>query len=301
MLFVSVVIPNLNAPTIAQTLSALETQTYNRNYYEVLVVGMDSWGMVRNSDLVRFISSEYPLSPAQARNCGAKEAKGDILVFTDADCIPYPNWLEILIERFEHPGVAVVGGSVEITPYQSYWTFVDNLNMFYEYLAIHPRGERKQLPSLNLAIRREVFEEMGGFDEKRYPRPSGEDADLTIRLRKRGYRLYFEPRAIVRHNPPRNRIVDLLRHAYYQGMYSTKIDPRYASEGELPPALHYPLTLLIFAPFISIAATMRMFIFYPRLLKYWHTLPAIYLGKLAWCIGAAKSPLRRCKNELRSS
>lgn len=288
-LFASIIIPNLNAPTIAQTLSALEAQTYDHKSYEIIVVGMDTWGIVRESALVRFISSDRPLSPAQARNRGAWEAKGDILVFTDADCIPRSNWLEILISRFKEPGVTVVGGGIEISPHWNYWTLADNLNMFYEYLAIHPPGERRQLPSLNLAIRRETFMEVGGFDE-RYPRPSGEDADLTIRLRKFGHRLFFEPRAVVEHYPPRDRLIDLLRHAYYQGMYSAKIDRRYADEEGLPILLRARWALITFAPLISIVAVVRMFVTYPRLGLYWHTFPALYLGKVAWCLGAACHP-----------
>lgn len=289
MLSASIVIPTLNTASIEQTLSALKAQTYDRTNYEVIVVGTDTLGIVQKHTWARFISSEYPLSPAQARNRGAKEAVGSILVFTDADCVPRPDWLEILIGHFQDPNVAIVGGGVEISPHWNYWTLADNLSMFYEYLAIHPPGERRQLPSLNLAIRREVFDEVGGFDE-RYPRPSGEDADLTIRVRKRGYRLYFEPRAVVAHYPQRNRLIDLLQHAYYQGMYSTKIDKRYAGEEGFPAILRFRKALVFFAPFISMIATTRMFILYPKLGVYWYTLPAIYLAKIAWCLGAAHHP-----------
>jgi len=123
-----------------------------------------------------------------------------VLVFTDADCLARPDWLPVLAGRFADPAVNVVGGGIEFASH-NYWTVSDNLSMFYEYLAIQPAGERRQLPSLNLAIRRRVFAEMGGFDE-RYPRAAGEDADLTIRLRKKGQRLHFEPRAVILHDPP---------------------------------------------------------------------------------------------------
>ncbi|MGB9591429.1 MAG: glycosyltransferase, partial [Candidatus Kryptoniota bacterium] len=286
-MFVSVIIPNLNAPTIDQTLLAIERQTYSD--YEVLVVGMDIWGLVRANDKVRFIFSETPLPPARARNWGAKEARGDILVFTDADCIPRPDWLETFVKCFNHPEVAVVGGGVDISSSGNYWILADNLSMFYEYLAIHPAGQRRQLPSLNLAIRREIFEAIGGFDE-RYPKPSGEDADLTIRLHKCGYHLYFEPRAIVVHRPPRDTLFDLFWHGYYQGMYSTKVDKRYASEEGLPAILRERWVLRCFAPVISIGAIARMFITYPNLWVYWYTLPAIFLAKVAWCWGASSHP-----------
>ncbi len=288
MLSFTVIIPNLNTPSIGKTLRALEQQDYDRTQFEVIVVGMDQFGLVRASNVARFDRSEFQLSPAQARNRGARQAHGQVLAFTDADCLPYPNWLAVLAERFDDPAVTVVGGGVTFER-QNYWTFADNLSMFYDYLAEHSAGERRQLPSLNLAIRREVFEAVGGFDE-RYPRPAGEDADLTIRLRKLGHRLRFEPRAVVIHHPPRNRLADLLRHGYYQGKYSTKVDPRYSAEEKLPWPLKTRWGVVLFAPLLGTAVILQIFRRYKTLRKYWYTTPAIYLAKLAWCLGAANRP-----------
>ncbi|HWQ83603.1 MAG TPA: hypothetical protein VN363_03500, partial [Anaerolineales bacterium] len=125
-----------------------------------------------------------------------------------------------------------------------------------------------------------------GFDE-RYPRPAGEDADITIRLRNAGYRLEFEPRAVVTHSPPRHHFSDMLRHSYYQGMYSTKVDPRYAKDEGLPGVLRSRAGLILAAPVLALLVSGGIFIKYPRLLKYWYTLPALYLSKIAWCWGAA--------------
>jgi cellulose synthase/poly-beta-1,6-N-acetylglucosamine synthase-like glycosyltransferase len=288
MVFITVIIPNLHTPSVGGAMRALEQQAFDRASFEVIVVGMDKFGLVQESDGVRFDRSERPLSPAQARNRGARQARGEVLAFTDADCLPSPEWLAILAERFSDPEVNVVGGSVEFGN-SNYWMLADNLSMFYEYLAIHPVGERQQLPSLNLAIRRSVFAEVGGFDE-RYPRPSGEDADLTIRLRKLGYRLHFEPRAVVIHSPLRNRLADLLRHGYYQGKYSTKMDPRYAAEEGLPWPLRTRWGVILSAPWLGAAVTLRIFHRYKNLRKYWYTSPAIYLAKLAWCLGAVNRP-----------
>ncbi|MFH1969180.1 MAG: glycosyltransferase [Verrucomicrobiota bacterium] len=284
----TVIVPNLHTPSVGETVRALERLAYDRTHFQVIVVGMDKFGLVQESDVVYFDRSERPLSPAQARNRGTRQARGEVLAFTDADCQPHPDWLAVLAERFSDPAVTVVGGGVEFGT-RNYWTLADNLSMFYEYLAIHAPGERRQLPSLNLAIRRGVFEEIGGFDE-RYPRPAGEDADLTIRLRKRGRHLYFEPRAVVTHHPPRNRLADLLRHGYYQGMYSTKVDARYAAEEGLPGVARTRPGLVLFAPLLAAAVTLRMFSAYPNLRQYWYTSPAIYLAKLVWCLGAANHP-----------
>ena len=287
-LFISVIIPILDSPTVGDTIHALEHQTYDPSQFEVIVVGIDNHNLVKVSKLVRFDRSEKKLSPAQARNRGARQARGNILAFLDSDCIPNPNWVEVIAKLFSNPNIHVIGGGVTFEE-KNYWTLADNISMFYEYYYKNPPGVRLILPSLNFAIRKEVFDEVGGFDE-RYKIPSGEDADFTIRLRNKGYLLIFEPYAIVNHQPYRNNIIVLLRHSYFQGKYSTKVDHRYYNNGGLPWPFRTRLGVILFAPFIGFAVTIRIFIKYRSLLKYWHTMPIIYLSKLAWCVGAANHP-----------
>ncbi|MBS1250300.1 MAG: putative mycofactocin biosynthesis glycosyltransferase MftF [Chloroflexi bacterium] len=287
MLF-SIIIPTLNAPFLGKTLTSLQEQTLGPKAFEVIVVGLDEAGIVQEFKDIRFLSNGEPLSPARARNWGSEAAQGEILAFLDADCTASPAWLSTLVERFQDPKVTVVGGGVEIPP-ANYWTLADNLSMFHAYLAEHPPGTRPMLPSLNLAIRKSTFEAVGGFDE-RYPRPAGEDADLSLRLRRSGHTLYFEPCAKVTHHPPRHTLSALLRHAFYQGKYSIKVDPRYPEEG-LPPLIRSRLGVLFTSPVLAAGATHRIFR-HTFLKKYWPTAPAIWLAKLAWCGGAAWRPKR---------
>jgi len=180
MIRFSVVIPNLQTPTVGQTVESLEHQSYTP--CQVIVVGMDNHNLIRETDLVHFDHSDVPLLPAKARNRGAAQAQGDVIAFIDADCIAQPDWLSVLAERFTDPAVNVVGGGVDIRSH-NFWTLADNIGMFYEYLTSRPSGLRQQLPSLNLAIRRQVFHDIGGFDEIRL---TSEDSDLTFRLRRQG-------------------------------------------------------------------------------------------------------------------
>lgn len=292
MKYFSVIVPTLNSLIIGRTIRSLEQQTFDRKQYEVIVVGMDNPGIVRESDLIRFDRTLTPLPPAQARNRGARHSQAKILVFIDADCIAHSDWLEILAHRFVDPEIVVVGGGVE-SDTRNYWTLADNLSMFHESWVGLPRTQRRLLPSLNLAVRREAFLEVGGFNE-RYPRASGEDADLTMRLRRRGYVLHFEPHAIVRHEPLRHRLGDLLHHAYYQGKYSTKVDPDHLADGGLPWPLHTQLGVALFAPLLATAATARVF-HTPSLWRYWYTAPAIWIAKMAWCMGAIRHFSRQAK------
>jgi cellulose synthase/poly-beta-1,6-N-acetylglucosamine synthase-like glycosyltransferase len=272
---------------IDSTIIALENQDFDRTRYEVLVVGIDKFGLIKESDLVRFDRSEQPLSPAEARNRGASQTEGEFIVFTDADCIPDPEWLRVFAKCFRDPNINVIGGGVRFGQ-SNYWTLADNVTMFYNYLDILTAGKRDLLPSLNLAIRRETFTDIGGFDE-RYPKAAGEDSDLCIRLRNAGHELYFEPQARVVHEPPRNRFSDVLRHSYKQGQYSTKLDPRYAEQVDLPRWLRHPLALILFAPILAFGAFYNVFRNTKVLWQYWYTAPVIYLSKLAWCWGAANT------------
>lgn len=281
----SVIIPNLHSPVINRTIASLEQQSFDPKEFEIVVVGMDKYGLVQESERVRFIRTTQPLSPARARNLGASQTEGEILAFIDADCIAHPDWLQVIASRFENPEVQVLGGGVEIEA-KNYWTLSDNLALFYEYLANNAPGTRQILPSLNFIVRRQVFSKLGGFNVK-YPFPAGEDADLTLRLRRAGYTLHFEPHATVHHQPPRTRLTDLLRHSFLMGRYSTKVDPRYADEQGLPRWMRTPVMLIVSAPFMAGSVTLRVFRNKSTLDRYWFTIPAVFLAKLAWCAGAS--------------
>lgn len=284
----SIVIPLLNSPYIDRVIEAIKKQDFSSNEYEIIIVGVDDFNLIQESRYVRFDRTNKGLPPAIARNRGAAQARGDNLIFLDADCFPQQNWLSIIAERFNDPYTCVLGGGVDFR-HDNYWMISDNLSMFHEFLLHHPAGEKKHLPSLNLSIRRYVFNEIGGFDS-RYPKPSSEDTDLTIRLRRQGYRLYFEPRAMILHSPTRDSLPDMLRHSFYQGKYSTKVDPRYRDEGGLVWPFHTRLGVTLFAPLLALVVVIRIFRKNVPLRKYWYTIPAVYLSKLAWCLGAALRP-----------
>jgi glycosyltransferase involved in cell wall biosynthesis len=288
LFYFTIVIPTLHSPFIDQTLKSIHEQRYDLSFVEVIVVGQDRYGLVQEDNLVHFDRSSVPLSPAEARNRGMEQAAGDIIVFLDSDCLASSDWLSVLAERYQDPETYVVGGAVDFAREQ-YWSLADNISMFHEFMVESHGRKRSQLPSLNLSARCLVFDDVGVFDE-RYPRPAGEDADLTIRMRKAGFKLHFEPRAIVYHHPSRNGLMDLLRHSFYQGRYSTKVDPRHGAQEGLPWAARTRVGLVLLAPLLAAGATGRIFIHRPDLWLHWHIIPAIYISKLAWCMGAATHP-----------
>ncbi len=281
---VSIIIPNLHSPVVDRTLASLKAQTYDLDQVEVLVVGQDKHQLIIEGALVRFIPTESPVIQAISRNIGAQQAQGDILVFTDADCIADPAWLDTLVAHFEDPGVQLVGGGV-VFPDDDYWTLCDNIAILYEWLSTGMRGKRPYLASLNLAIRRTAWERLGGFDESFV---KAEDTELSIRARLAGYDLYFEPQAIVVHQPPpsRNRFRHIVRRAFESGYWTMRAFSRYQEEVDLPLIYRRAWLMLLSAPLTAAGVTVRIFR-NQALHRYWYTMPAVYMNKLSWRIGGA--------------
>jgi cellulose synthase/poly-beta-1,6-N-acetylglucosamine synthase-like glycosyltransferase len=119
------------------------------------------------------------------RNAGVRAARGDIIVFTDAGCRPFPSWLDRLVAPLRAGESVTAGHSQDLDG-----------AIQYELPPEHA-GEASYLaasPTLNFAFRREVFDAVGGFDESfQY----GSDVDFSWRLIDLGYRIRWVPDAIL--------------------------------------------------------------------------------------------------------
>src|SRR3954453_23447533 len=93
---ISIVIPNLHSPLIGKVIQALASQTARGSIHEVIVVGQDRYDQIPAD--VRFIPTPQPISPAAARNLGARLAGGEYLLFLDADCVAAPDLVEQLLK-----------------------------------------------------------------------------------------------------------------------------------------------------------------------------------------------------------
>lgn len=284
---VSVIIPNLNSTIIDRTLAALRTQDFDLSQVGVLVVGLDEPGLVQTDELVRLISTGVPATPAVARNIGIRQARGDLLCFTDADCIPARDWLASLTASFEDGSVHMVGGGMTFEA-GNYWTLCDNLSWFHDYLVSTDEGVRVQLPSLNLCVRRGVIDKVGLFNEK-YPTAAGEDAEWTTRMRQAGYTLHFVPGAVVHHRPSRVCFSAILRHAHIYGRHSVKVNPALADFLGVPVILKRWWAVLLLAPAMALAVTSKLYLADRTLWRYWYAAPGILATKVAWCMGAVRT------------
>ncbi|TFG67246.1 MAG: glycosyltransferase [Anaerolineales bacterium] len=287
---ITIIIPNLNSRMIDRTLQSILDQNYDLECVEVLVVGLDSPNLVREDKRVHLISTGHQVSPAVARNIGLKMAKGNIICFTDADCLVSPDWLTQMTAPIFAGEAEVVGGSVRFSQ-ENYWTLVDNLSWFHEFLDSKPAGDRKILPTLNICFYRDVFDKTGYMNEN-FPSAGGEDAEWTTRMRQNNLHLHFIPQAYVRHCPPRNSFKDVWRHAVKYGRHSVLVNPKFSHYIKPSVFISNRWLLLTFILPISFIACSRI---YMRDRSLWHllyTFPGVFITKIAWCIGAANHAFR---------
>lgn len=194
---VSLVIISKNELAVDGTLQAVSAQAYALDLTTEIIVVDASAGRLdhirqRHVHAVRWIDFVVPVgvrvSIPHQRNIGVRTAEGDVIVFIDAGCLPEPGWLDALVNTVQTGSADVVAGAVRASTGGQglYDTSVDNDT---RYLS--------ECPTINLAFRRSAFDTVGGFDERfEY----GSDIDFSWRLVDAGYRICYEPTAIIRHD-----------------------------------------------------------------------------------------------------
>ena len=162
---VDVVIPTFKRPeALARCLQALERQTVAPASIEVVDDSVEDRG------------------PAYSRNIGWKRGSAPIVAFTDDDCVPSENWIASIQRHFEDEGVHGMEGSVT--------TEGGDMNP-------NQRDRWNRFKTANMAYRRDVLEDSGGFDERYFIHR--EDTDLAWRVINRGNRISWSSECVVHH------------------------------------------------------------------------------------------------------
>lgn len=200
---ISVIVPARNAEgTLTATLRGLESQDL-RDEFEVIVVDDDS------TDATAAIAERSPRAilvqgsgdgAGAARNLGVRHARAGLLAFTDSDCVPEPSWLGSQLHALQASelvqGAVVPDPTAQVGPFDR-TVRVTRESGFYE--------------TANLAVRRELFDRIGGFQDWLVPadrsnrgggrssRPMGEDLMLGWMARRLRARTAFNGEAVVRH------------------------------------------------------------------------------------------------------
>jgi len=248
MVDISVVVPVYNGErTIQKTIEALLSQKTEKSY-EVIVVNDGSTDETPN------IIKNYPIKvitqknagPSAARNTGWEAASGEIVAFTDSDCVPVQGWIEAIVKHFEDPSVGGVGGTYKTENTGSILaTYIgEDIRFRHDRLG----KEIEATGTFSAAFRKKLLERVCGFDET-YKKATAEDFDLCFAIRKTGHKIIYEPEAIVGHYH-KERFFKYIKTQFWYSVWRVYLYNKYRdmAKGDqytpLTTLIQIPLTLL---------------------------------------------------------
>ena len=233
------------------------------------------------------VSNPVP-SIACSRNMGWRRASGGLVAYIDADCVAPPDWLSVLHKNLLALNADAVGGG-NVPP---------DCGKFYPVLKVMlntylgSRGsvqgttyadlrEVDHLPTLNIMVKREVLEDLDGFDE--HFALVGEDADFSCRLKNIGGKIFYIPNAeVIHHQRSSFRSWGKNMYAYGQGRYHLiHKHPRLFSIAYVFPIL----SILTFPLYLSVMLIYSSFVaLRERKIQYAFRLASLY-AVTHWCYG----------------
>jgi glycosyltransferase involved in cell wall biosynthesis len=231
---ISVVVPAHNAAgALPRLLASLDAQTLDRSSFEVVVVdnaSVDETATAATKGGARVVSEARP-SRSRARNAGVAAARSDRVAFIDAECRADPGWLSGVLACLEKTPLVAGPVRVELPATPSPLERFDHMWRFHQREHVERDG---WAASANLAITREAFEAIGGFDPAY--RHIGEDVDLCLRAGAAGYPIGFCAGAWISH-PAEGSLEAMLRRGYRQGW--SMVQHHYRLPGEIGGRLHF--------------------------------------------------------------
>jgi glycosyltransferase involved in cell wall biosynthesis len=290
----SVIVPSYNSSrTIRSCLESLLAQ--RADDFEIVVVDDastdGSLAIVRGYSRVKVVSLDRNRGPAAARNAGVGKSSGEVLIFLDSDCfVSDVNWIARHLERLQRGSPNnIVGGSISANgPGVIAGAFAYN-----HWYSCHPRlpvlpwGVR-HLVSTNLSVSRNVFEDLGGFDEALR---AGEDVEFCARALRHGYALDYCNEIVVQHKN-RTSFREFVRVNFDYG--KTRIAMKRKGAYRLPFLLqeHPVLNALFMLPLTTLLTLRVLFAWLPYDLKVVPYLPLVFLGQLMMVCGTFHSLIR---------
>jgi len=280
---VSVIIPAARPERIPEILNGLAQQQLDSAEIEIWVICNEDelYTTEFPQTHTHFLPVPRKTKAPVRRNIGMTRATGEIFLFLDDDCIPQSN----LVERHVHghrQGHKIVGGAITF-PTRPYLQLADNVSAFHDMLPFTTSGLRPYLFTANMSVHRDVVADAGPMNAEL---GRADDLEWTNRFRMRGYSLFFDPKAIVMHLPPRYTWRALWDHWAGDAPDTIRVRLEYAVMLRTPRLAFQRHVFLWGAIFVAMWATLRTFRNYPTWKHYWHTFPVVYYTKVAWCIGA---------------
>lgn len=222
---VSVVIPvKNNAKLLSKLLESLLNQTLKP--HEIIVVddgSTDGSPQIAKRYRVKVLFTGGDRGPNYARSLGVKSTSGDIVVFTDSDCLPSEDWIELLVKDFQLASNVdiVVGTTIAANSSEFLARFLDNSFLsptpkYKKYLTLKKDFKLGVIvATCNMAISKRVFKEIGLFDPS-YRHYGSDDMDFIYRALKRGFMVLCSPKPLVKHYH-RTSLSKILRRYFQYG------------------------------------------------------------------------------------
>jgi len=240
--------------------------------YEIIVVNdgsSDDTETIARDAGVNVITIS-PSGPAAARNHGAKAAQAEILLFTDADCIPTSTWIEEMIQSFSDPEVYGVKG-VYLTAQKELTARFVQIEYENKYKRMNKFHSIDFIDTYSAGFRKAAFFDVGGYDES-FPGASVEDQEFSFRMQQKGYRMVFNPNAIVYHSHVNNPW-GYFRKKFKIGYWKVKVlkthPGKIISDSHTPQSLKLQIPVvfifllsLVFSPLISIWPALAFLLFF---------------------------------------
>lgn len=266
----SIIIPTLNrSEFLAITLEALTGLVTSTKDYEIIVVDNRSTDDTRKvvesfieaSPMINILYVYEPIPGAlSARHKGALMAKGEVLIFVDDDVITCHEWLDAILGTFNDPDVHLVGGKslpkFESTPPEwlnAFWVREPGRSWCAD-LSLLDLGDKVALIapedvwSLNYAIRKATLFELGGFHPDIVPEPhthyQGDgETGLAWKVKAKGYKVIYQPKALVHHMIPDKRITIeyFKKRMFFYGIFDSFTTVRRNGGFKYELRMQYPL------------------------------------------------------------
>jgi glycosyltransferase involved in cell wall biosynthesis len=185
---VSIIIPAYNSQaTIEKCLRSIRDLDYPARRLEVIVV--DNGSVDGTPAIAGRWGAKVFVCPgifvSEMRNYGANKASGDVLGFIDSDCMVTPGWLKSGLRQLQKRNVGIAGcGYASNNP--PCW-----IERHWFYMHLSHNLQVNFVPAGNMLVKKTVFQQIGGFNPRL---ETGEDSDLCLRLRKKGFHIISDGR-----------------------------------------------------------------------------------------------------------
>ncbi|MEW6169944.1 MAG: glycosyltransferase [Candidatus Omnitrophota bacterium] len=297
---ISVIVATYNrCQNLRNTLDSILFQDITGDFdFEIIVVDNNSNDKTKN--VIEYYRPKfagrlkYLFEPRQGKsfalNKGREEAKGEIIAFTDDDCIVNKDWLKNINEVFKIKNIDVLSGRVEplfVSP-KPRWLNVDKMRgpIVYHHLSdVYIENDKKKVRTCgsNLSIKRNSFYKFGGFTY--FGR--GQDSELGNRWAKLGAKIAYDPNPVVYHYTPASRLTkNYFRKWYFLcGKHNSMFDREEYTQGRCflwIPLWIYKKLLMSILSFLKSLKLSKSEIFSNEI-WFWFT-----LGEICGCLGFKK-------------